>query len=398
MRHLSFRIILLSMVLPPVFYLLTVQGMQAALERHWQGELQGLLTADVSGLLEGRVSLSDEIERNIARYFRDNFLLRLGVIPRITVKTETGRLLYPQMRTEPTFSFDTEPVEPEHGSLPTTIDLLKLAEENLRLMKEGIALAVAVEIPANTVLANGVLCFYLAVFGSLLYWVYRQRAREAKGIDQRSKQAMEDVSAQLRQAHERLAALGDLESQYNREMGELRAALTSTAEKLRATEEEALEEIGALEEKLRDNVALQQEMDNHIAELQGEVQRLESSRKITARKRSKLVEDATNRFRALYKNLKFDARALEGFLDLEKDFQIKAEEIIHALNEDESRLSVKRKVFSGKGTATVFECDFAYRGRIYWRRNSDGKLEVLAVGTKNTQERDLAYLASIARN
>ena len=397
MRHLSFRIILFCMVLPPVLYLVTLQGMQAVLERHWQDELQGILTADTGALLEGRVSLSDEIDRNIERYFRKNFMLRLGVIPRITVKTGTGRLLYPQMSTEPTIPLDTEAPEPERGSLTTT-DMLSLAEENLRLMKEGIALAVVVEIPTNTVLANGVLCFYLAVFGSLLYWFYRQRAREAEGIDQRSKQTLEAVSAQLRQAQQRLTALGDLESQYNREMGKLRAALTSTAEKLRATEDEALEEIGSLEEKLRDNVALQQEMEKQIAELEGEVQRLESSKKITARKQSKLVEETTKRFRTLYKNLKFDPRAVEGFLDLEKDFQIKAEEIIHALNEDESRLSVKRKVFSRKGAPTVFEGDFAYRGRIYWRRNTDGKLEVLAVGTKNTQERDLAYLASIERD
>jgi hypothetical protein len=57
---------------------------------------------------------------------------------------------------------------------------------------------------------------------------------------------------------------------------------------------------------------------------------------------------------------------------------------------------VKRKVFLGKAALTVLESEFAYRGRIYWRRGANGKVEILAVGTKNTQPKDLAHLESLS--
>jgi hypothetical protein len=40
----------------------------------------------------------------------------------------------------------------------------------------------------------------------------------------------------------------------------------------------------------------------------------------------------------------------------------------------------------------VLELDFAYSGRIYYNRDSASKTKVIAIGTKNTQEKDMAYL------
>jgi hypothetical protein len=44
----------------------------------------------------------------------------------------------------------------------------------------------------------------------------------------------------------------------------------------------------------------------------------------------------------------------------------------------------------------VLEVAFSYSGRIYYQKDSQAKKTIVAVGTKNTQERDLAYLESIA--
>jgi hypothetical protein len=82
-------------------------------------------------------------------------------------------------------------------------------------------------------------------------------------------------------------------------------------------------------------------------------------------------------------------------LDLEEDMQLKAEEVIHTLNQDCGKVPVKRKVFSGKGALSVVESEFAHRGRMYWRRNASGKVEVLVIGTKNSQGRDLAHLEAL---
>jgi hypothetical protein len=56
---------------------------------------------------------------------------------------------------------------------------------------------------------------------------------------------------------------------------------------------------------------------------------------------------------------------------------------------------VKRKVFSRKSNLTALETVFAYKGRMYWRKDAEGKVEVLAIGTKNTQNKDLAFLESL---
>ena len=78
-------------------------------------------------------------------------------------------------------------------------------------------------------------------------------------------------------------------------------------------------------------------------------------------------------------------------------FDTKAEETIHALNEDCGEVPVKRKVFLGKAALSVVESEFAYQGRMYWRQAANGKVEILVSGTKNTQGRDLAHLETLSQ-
>jgi hypothetical protein len=88
----------------------------------------------------------------------------------------------------------------------------------------------------------------------------------------------------------------------------------------------------------------------------------------------------------------FTERAVEGFNSLTDEFQLKAEELIHRINEDDSTVSVKRKVFGKGGKMNVLEVDFSYSGRIYYQKDSQAKTRILAIGTKTTQDQDLAYL------
>ena len=44
---------------------------------------------------------------------------------------------------------------------------------------------------------------------------------------------------------------------------------------------------------------------------------------------------------------------------------------------------------------TLFEVIFAYKGRLYFRKAKDNRIEVLTVGTKNTQVKDLEFLDNI---
>ena len=78
-----------------------------------------------------------------------------------------------------------------------------------------------------------------------------------------------------------------------------------------------------------------------------------------------------------------------------EEMGLKAEELIHQLNADAALVPVKRKVFTKKGNTTAFEVTFAYNGRLYFRKSKDNRVEILTIGTKNTQQKDLTYIDSL---
>ena len=57
-----------------------------------------------------------------------------------------------------------------------------------------------------------------------------------------------------------------------------------------------------------------------------------------------------------------------------------------------NRVQIKRKVFGKKNRETVFEVIFAYKGRLYFWKISGNRVEVLAIGTKLTQNKSLVFL------
>jgi hypothetical protein len=77
---------------------------------------------------------------------------------------------------------------------------------------------------------------------------------------------------------------------------------------------------------------------------------------------------------------------------LPQDFQLEEEEIIYRLNQDESRVNIKRKVFSKKGKLPIFEAIFSYSGRVYFQNRDSIKIKILTIGTKNTQEQDITFM------
>ena len=83
---------------------------------------------------------------------------------------------------------------------------------------------------------------------------------------------------------------------------------------------------------------------------------------------------------------------MEGFLELTEDLKIKAEEVIRQLDLEPDKVIVKRKVFGKKNRKTAFEVIFGYRGRLYYSRNTTPAIEILAIGTKHTQNSDLEFL------
>ncbi|SPD72309.1 hypothetical protein PITCH_A1280055 [uncultured Desulfobacterium sp.] len=394
MRRLPFHILLACIFLPPILYMLSLQALEILVQKKWKAELQGLLVTDGRALLEGRIGIEDEINRNVEKYIASRTILKWGVLAQITVKTGTGKWLYPASAKQMLYTFNPENYPQERPS-PAPTETMSIAENNLRVMDEGIELFLSVQIPRNTWIANSLLFVYLAIFTSILYNAYQKSSREGKRLEKKNIEALESANKNLLGAQDRLRDVTARETSYLQEIERLKKDLSTVSDRVRETEDEALEQMDQLEKSLRESVGLKEELELEVNRLSSEMEKIEAQQKTPIKKQRKQIETTIKRFKTLYKNLEIQERAVEGFLDLEGELQLKAEELIHNMNEDSTRLSVKRKIFSKKGSTPTFECEFGYRGRIYFRPGPGARVQVLTIGTKNTQTKDLAYIEGV---
>ncbi|HVP79210.1 MAG TPA: hypothetical protein VMV04_15090 [Thermodesulfobacteriota bacterium] len=387
MRFLSFRVIYLCILLPPVLYVFSVQGLEILIQKRWSAELNRIIVADTEPLRKGQISFENQLHKNIQDFLSGRKLIRWGVKPEITVTTRTGRVLYPVMIFEPSHRETVGPLvlSPEAA-----------ADRNLKILSEGFLVKLGVEISHNTWLANSILLFYLFIVSALLARVYVARTREAERLSRLNAEALEKAGTELARSQEILGQLTTKEKSYRERVEFLHSELHKAKDRLESAELDAITEMEILEKSLRESTALREAMEQEVLGLREEVTRLTVSSQRFEKKGEKQVQGLIKRLGMLCKNVQFHEKAVQGFHELQDDMQLKAEETIHALNEDCGKVPVKCKVFLRKAAFSVLESEFAYRGRMYWRRGVNGKVEILVIGTKNTQGRDLAHLETLS--
>lgn len=389
---LSFRILYLCIFLPPVLYIFTVQGLEKYLDNTWSQDLSAELVSDMQQIVTGETRLQNEIQKNVQDFIAKKTWTKLGVIIQAGIRTTQGRQLYP------VFNLDRGLAESQNASRDNRLDDLRrslVARENLEILQEGLIIDLAVSIPHNTWISNIILIFYILSASLLLYRSYQVRAAKSQNAAEEQKQKLENTRIRLEQAQSSLREFSDKEESYIRELKKLRRDLEAADDLLKMTEEEALAELEDVEKKLSEVTVQREYQELEILQLSEHLEKLQTDRKTRDKKKQKQLNQYVRRFSVLYKNLKFHEKAIQGFFELTEDLQLKAEEIIHTLDKDIQKVRVKRKVFS-RGNITAFETEFAYRGRLYWSRNAQGAIELLAVGTKNTQAKDLKYLEEIS--
>jgi hypothetical protein len=349
-------------------------------------KLNHLIVQNYKALNEGRYAIKEEINRNIGEYLRQSLMSRLGVRTYVMVKTKKdARILYPaQLKKD----FKDSPEDGDFSALPMKgLNYMEIAAENYRIMNEGLRLSVVVQIKHNSWLSNGILVFYVFLFVSILRWSIKKRIRETQRQETEQKELIQRLSHHLTRAESRLKDVEAKENNYLKKIAELNKNREDVSKDI----DGLLEEMEQLEEGLEEQQSLKEEMQYEVLQLAEELDRLKGRLHKPGKKQKKI--DATNkRFRVLYKNLAFTERAIEGFLALTDEFQLKAEQVAHKLNEDDSLISVKRKVFGKGGKMNILEVDFSYSGRIYFQKDSQHKTRILAIGTKNTQDQDLAFI------
>lgn len=379
MRHFPFKTLMLCVLLPPIAYVFSIQLLEKTIQTRYDKELAGTFIGDTRPLFQGTIRIQDAIRENVNRFLASRKLPSWGVRVDVTVKTKDGIYLYPDAYNDPRSDFN------DSGNIA-------VARENFSVLNDGLIKAVDVKIEHNTLLSNSILLFYVMVSLMVLYPFYRQGLQKTREEELAKQEIIDGLSTERDRSLDQLERLESQRTLLSREIDSMKAVLDSERQKASATEDEMMDELVALEEKISRNMAQQDNQFQEINELKEKIKQFEKENESKNRQLLKAADSVRKRFNALYKNIVLHDRAIEGFVDLTEEMKIKAEEAVHQLNEDPNRVQVKRKVFGKKNRATVFEAIFAYKGRLYFRKISGNRVEVLVVGTKLTQNKDLAFL------
>jgi hypothetical protein len=380
MRILSFKILVLCILIPPVLYIASAYFLERHFQKQFASEIEDIYTGDPGPLFQGSLRLKDAVNKNINRYLKGSTIISMGLNATVTVTTQKGSLLYPAV-----FSQDDTSGKP--------LDPLRVAAENFALMNDGLVIRVDTKFEHNRLLSNGILACYVMLSTAILFAHHRRAVKRVHLEDQRKRQKIDHLQKMEQENANRLEVLEAERGNLTRHVESLKSVLADQKKKADRNEDDLIEEIEELENKLSENYDRQVSQMEEIAQLRETIQEYEKSRSKDARQKTKAVEAVKKRFNTLYKNISVHERAISGYVELNEELRIKAEEIIHQLNADAGLVSIKRKVFGGKTQKTVLEVIFAYKGRLYFRNTKAKGIEVLAIGTKNTQARDFEFLA-----
>lgn len=370
--------------MPPVLYMATISELERYFTERYMKAVNNVYLSDMNSILNGTVRLSDAINESISGYIKANQWINLGVKLDVTVATKKGTILYP-------------PVFQEDENLDLQQDTMETARENFRMLEDGLNIELESGIEPISLLSGGILLFYILLFGSGLYGYYRIALYKTRREEMEKAEELQRLHELENEYAQRVDQLDTERRSLREEYTQLEKSLREQKREAESNEEDMFDEIEQLERKLSENLASQKRQQEEISRLKEEISELEKLRENLDRQREKDAERLGKRFKTLYKNVDMYDKALHGIAELPEDMALKAEEVICQLNLDHSKVTIKRKVFHKKGKNTVFEVAFSYNGRLYFRKTPANYILVLAVGTKNTQGRDLAYLDRLAR-
>jgi len=361
----------MCILLPPVLYLLTVSSLEKYLNEKYNKEVTNIYLSDMNNILNGLINIQDAIDNSITNYIQKKKILKIGGKLDVNVTTKHGNILYPATYQNSALNnFSTDPT--------------KLAEKNFSILNEGIEINVNVKILHYSFLAIALLLFYILTFLSGLYGYYRKVSDKIQLEEVKKMEELEKLHELEKKRLQKIDTLSEERELLLTEFDKLKSTFKTEKSQAEKTEDDLFNEIETLENKLKE-----------IDRLKEKIQVLEKSQNHITRQKDKTVEKLRKRFKALYKNIEISNRALACLSDMTEEMSLKAEEIIHQLNSDPSLVSVKRKVFSKKGKTNSFEVVFAYKGRLYYRKSKDNCIEVIAIGSKNSQMKDLTFIDNI---
>lgn len=385
MNFFPIKTAILCLILTPVLYIATVTGCQNRLHTFYLHQIQNTFIANSTPLLNGTARIEQQIADNIQNLTDHDFLLRKGWIALdIQIVTEEGKIIYP------TF---INPDDKQSSEPAAYLDTQQIAQKNYEILNSGLKPTVRLYLSHGSPLANAILALYSLLSFSVFFVSYKKGIRKAEKARQDQNNLIEALKKDERRREEMVKELNSERSLLFENIRILNEKYQKDKDKAKINEDEMFNEIISLEEQLNKFIDLKNNQEDEITELKSEIEKFER-KKGTKSKRNE-SDFITKRFTALYKNVEMGKKAVDGLLNLTDDLQIKAEEVIFQLDTAPDAVIIKRKVFSGKKhRTTCFEVLFGYNGRLYFSKHPN-QIEVVLIGTKNTQPRDMEYLQNL---
>ena len=360
----------------PILYVLVLKNVQSHLNHSYLIDIQNVMILDPGPLLDGRETLEKRLNTNIRNFIKADWFLQAARLNlTISVTTPDGRILYP--------SYEKQE---EEGVSPKVV-----AQRNFELLNQGVRPMVMVSLPHGSRFANLVLG--VALLGSLgiFSYSYLRGVRMARAESRIHDSIIQEFKDEDRMVRKQLDELEKEKYQLSSQMIDLKGKDLKDQDRAKINETEMFDEIVNLEEKLEEIRGKELEKETEIQALKSKLDKYEKQRQVKTKKGTQDLPG--RRLAALYKQVDFHRRAIAGFSSLPEDMQIKAEEVILQLDRNPDKVIIKRKVFSGKKhRGNVLEVIFGYNGRLYFRTQENKRIEVLVIGTKNSQGKDMDFL------
>jgi hypothetical protein len=381
MKNFPYKILFLCIFFPPVLYIFSLNGLEIYLQKKTEDKVSAIIIKNDNELYEGRYFVKDEINKNIGNFLKEKgYLYSLGINTDIIIKTKSNRVLYPAQ-----LSGDTNEYQPSTSH--ESQNYMDIAAENYKILKDGLVVSSEVRIRHNSWLSNSILVFFIAIALLVLRLFIRKSIKYNEEKEKEQTRIIAEMSERLFSYENELSNIKEKERGYSDSI----EALNREKANLSSDIDGLLEEMERLESGLKTQKELRETREREMDTLKKEIEEIKFKSE-RPKKKSRKQELIDKRFRVLYKNLTFTEKAIDGFVDLSDELQLKAEEVIHRINEDDSGINIRRKVFSKGGKINVLEVDFAYSGRIYYQKETKLKNNIIAIGTKATQTQDLGFL------
>jgi len=385
MKFFPIKVAIICIFVTPVLYIFSLTSCEDFLTSHYSNQIENVFVGETHAILDGSIQLEEQVAKNIQTFFKDDWIInKLNLDIDVQITTKKGRVIYPIFMNINFLNRD----------INENLETQDIANNNYALLSDGLTVNVKIRLNYSSYISLFLLGFYFAALAFVVLIFYRIGSRKAaKERQEKSKQIVELQSKEKDQKkylekikNEKQALFDNIES--------LNTKYQKNKTKAKENEEDLFDEIISLETKLNAFIELKQKKESEIDDLKSKIKKYER------RKGSKFkrvdYDFMGKRFVTLYKNIIMNRKALSGFLNLNDDQQIKAEEIILLLDRSPNKVTIKRKVFSGKKHKnTSFEVLFAYNGRLYFDKDENNKTRILVIGTKNTQQKDMDFLHNL---